>query len=400
MRLYYRAVAEDNKVIRGIIEAKSVEEAATYLRQHDLIPIKILQEDTSWKHFLSFRKKVNQTSIIFFTRQLSSMLTSGLTLMQALVILRKQLQNDEMADATQGLISSIEEGSTLSQAMARYPKIFSPIYVSLVKAAEDSGVLDKVMLQLSVNLEKQQQLKQKIRGALLYPAIVVVLMVVVISIMMIFVIPQLSVLYDNLGLELPVTTRIAIGTSHFFVAAWPFMLLGLFALSYYIKRLRRSETGRMITDTIVLRIPIVGKLLSESILTEFTRTFGLLVGTGTLIVDALVKSADVVGNEVYRKAILGVNRRVEKGIGIGAAMAYNSLFPPIVVEMVKIGEQTGKLDESLVRVSEYFDREVEQSVRTLTTAIEPIIMIILAVGVGFLILSIITPIYSLINSIQ
>lgn len=400
MRLYYRAVAEDNKVIRGVIEAKTVEEAANYLRQHDLVPIKILQEDTSWRRFFSLRKRVNQTSIIFFTRQLSSMLASGLTLMQALVILRKQLQNEEMADTTQGLISAIEEGATLSQAMARYPKVFSPIYVSLVKAAEDSGVLDKVMLRLAENLEKQQKLKQKIRGALLYPAIVVILMVVVISIMMIFVIPQLSVLYDNLGLELPITTRIAIGTSNFFVAAWPFMIVGVFVLLYYIRRIRQGETGRLITDTIILKIPIVGKLISESILTEFTRTFGLLVGTGTLIVDALLKSADVVGNEVFKKAIIGVNRRVEKGITIGAAMAYNPIFPPIVVEMVKIGEQTGKLDESLVRVSEYFDREVEQSVRTLTTAIEPIIMIILAVGVGFLILSIITPIYSLINSIQ
>lgn len=400
MRLYYRAVAEDNKTIRGIIEAKSVEEAANYLRSHDLIPIKILQEDTTWKRFFSFHKRVNQTAIIFFTRQLSSMLASGLTLMQALVILRKQLQNEEMADTTQGLIASIEEGSTLSQAMSRYPKVFSPIYVSLVKAAEDSGVLDKVMLRLSENLEKQQKLKQKIRGALLYPAIVVVLMIVVISIMMIFVIPQLSGLYENLGLELPITTRIAIGTSDLFVATWPFVLVGLFALMYYIRRIRRGETGRLITDTFILKVPIVGKLVSESILTEFTRTFGLLVGTGTLIVDALLKSADVVGNEVFKKAIIGVNRRVEKGVTIGAAMAYNPIFPPIVVEMVKIGEQTGKLDESLVRVSEYFDREVEQSVRTLTTAIEPIIMIVLAVGVGFLILSIITPIYSLINSIQ
>jgi type IV pilus assembly protein PilC len=400
MKLYYRAVAEDNKVIRGIIEAKTVEEAAIYLRQHDLTPIKILQEDTSWRRFFSLRKKVNQTAIIFFTRQLSSMLSSGLTLMQSLVILRKQLQNEEMADTTQGLISSIEEGSTLSLAMAKYPRVFSPIYVSLVKAAEDSGVLDKVMLRLAENLEKQQKLKQKIRGALLYPAIVVVLMIVVVSIMMIFVIPQLSVLYDNLGIELPISTRIAIGISNLFVAGWPVMLLGGFGFLYYLRRLRKSETGRLLTDGIVLRIPIAGKLITESVLTEFTRTFGLLVGTGTLIVDALVKSADVVGNEVFKKAILGVNRRVEKGVSIGAAMAYNPIFPPIIVEMVKIGEQTGKLDESLVRVSEYFDREVEQTVRTLTTAIEPVIMIVLAVGVGFLILSIITPIYSLINSIQ
>jgi len=400
MRLYYRAVTEDNKVIRGIIEAKTIDEAATYLRKHNLVPIKILQEQLGWRKLLIFGKRVNTATLIFFTRQLSSMLTSGLTLMQSLFILRKQVENQEMADTIQGLISSIEEGSTLSQALARYPKVFSQIYVSLIKAAEESGVLDKVMLRLAENLEKQQQLKQKIRGALLYPAIVVVLMVVVISIMMIFVIPQLSVLYDNLDLELPITTRIAIGASNFFVVGWPFMILGVVGILYYLRRVRRTETGKYITDSIILKLPIIGKLVSESILTEFTRTFGLLVGTGTLIVEALNKSAEVVDNAVFRKAILAVNRRVEKGITIGDAMGYNPIFPPIVVEMVKIGEQTGKLDESLTRVSEYFDREVEQSVKTLTTAIEPIIMVVLAVGVGFLILSIITPIYSLINSIQ
>jgi type IV pilus assembly protein PilC len=328
------------------------------------------------------------------------MLSSGLTLMQALVILRKQVQNEEMAQTTQGLIAAIEEGSTLSEALAHYPKVFSPIYLSLVKAAEESGVLDKIMMRLAENLEKQQQLKQKIKGALVYPAIVVLLMIVVIAIMMIFVIPQLSVLYDNLSIQLPITTRVVIWTSKAFTFGWPFMIGGVALGIYYLKRLRRNETGRLVTDSFLLRIPIIGKLLSETIMTEFTRTFGLLVSTGTLIVDALNKCSDIVGNEVYRRAIIGVNRRVEKGISIGDAMTFNPVFPPVVVEMVKIGEQTGKLDESLTRVSEYYDREVEQSVKALTTAIEPIIMIVLAVGVGFLILSIITPIYSLINSIQ
>lgn len=400
MRLYYRAVTEDNKVIRGLVEAKTVDEAATYLRKHNLIPIKILQEETGFRKLMMMGKHVNANSLVFFTRQLSSMLSSGLTLMQALIILRKQVQNDEMAETVQGLIASIEEGATLSQALARYPKVFSPIYLSLIKAAEESGVLDKIMMRLAENLEKQQQLKQKIRGALIYPAIVVIMMVVVISIMMIFVVPQLSVLYDNLGLALPITTQIVIGISKTFTFGWPFVIGGVALGIYYLRRFRRTDSGRFITDSLLLRIPIIGKLLTESILTEFTRTFGLLVGTGTLIVDALNKSADVVDNEVFKRAIIGVNRRVEKGIAIGDAMTYNPVFPPVVVEMVKIGEQTGKLDESLTRVSEYFDREVEQSVKTLTTAIEPIIMIVLAVGVGFLILSIITPIYSLINSIQ
>lgn len=400
MRLYYRAVTEDNKVVRGLIDARTIDEAAEYLQKHNLVPIKIFAEGDSLRKLLIFRKGIKPAHLVFFTRQLASMLSSGLSLMQALVILRKQVQNQEMADTIQGLIAAIEEGSTLSQALSKYPQIFTPIYTSLVKAAEESGVLDKVITRLADNLEKSEKLKQKIKGALIYPAIVVSMMFVVIGIMMIFVIPQLSGLYDNLGLELPVTTQLVIGLSKSLTFGWPFIIGGIVIGIYYLKKFRRTQSGKFVTDSIILRTPVFGKLITESLLTDFTRTFGMLVGTGTLVVDALQKSSDVIDNAVFKKAVVGVTRRVEKGIAIGDAMTSSSLFPPVLVEMVKIGEQTGKLDESLGRVSEYYEREVEQTVKTLTTAIEPFIMIVLAVGVGFLILSIITPIYSLINSLQ
>lgn len=400
MRLYYRAVTEDNKVVRGLIDARSIDEAAEYLQKHNLLPIKILPENAGLRKIFTLKRGVSPTHLVFFTRQLASMLTSGLTLMQALVILRKQMQNQEMADTVQGIISNIEEGSTLSQALSKYPRVFSPIYVSLIKAAEETGVLDKVMLRLADNLEKQLKLRQKIRGAMIYPAIVVGMMVVVISIMMIFVIPQLSGLYDSLGLSLPLPTQIVIGASRLFIVGWPFLFAGIAVAVYYFRRFRRTQTGKYFTDSLLLRAPVFGKLINQSLLTDFSRTFGLLVGTGTLVVDALNKSAEVIDNAVFKKAVIGVNRRVEKGITIGDAMTNTAVFPPVLVEMVKIGEQTGKLDESLERVSEYYEREVEQTVKALTTSIEPIIMIVLAVGVGFLILSIITPIYSLINSLQ
>ncbi len=399
MKLLYRAVNQQGKIVHGIIEAKDIPDAAAYLRSQNFIPIQI-KEQTSKGFLLILRKKSAKSDLVFFTRQLSSMLTSGLTLMQSLNILRNQIQNPAMQEVVQGIISTIQEGKSFSDSIAKYPKVFSPIYISLVKAAESSGLLDKVLLRLADNLEKQQKLKSMIRSALLYPIIVIIMMIAVIAVMMIFVIPQLSVLYENLNIELPLATRIVVGLSNLTIKFWPFLVGGIVVLVYYFRRWGKTPTGKMIIDGLILKVPIFGKLIAQSAMVEFTRTFGLLVGTGSLVVESLNQSSDVVGNYHYRNAILEVGRKVEKGVTIGDAMLTDPLFPSIVVEMVKIGEQTGKLDESLLRVSEYFEREVEQTIKTLTTAMEPFIMVVLAIGVGFLIISIITPIYNLISQIQ
>jgi len=399
MKLLYRAVNQQGKIVHGIIEAKDIPDAAAYLRSQNFIPIHI-KEQTSKGFLLNLRRKSAKSDLVFFTRQLSSMLTSGLTLMQSLNILRNQIQNPAMQEVVQGIISTIQEGKSFSDSIAKYPKVFSPIYVSLVKAAESAGLLDKVLLRLADNLEKQQKLKSMIKSALLYPIIVIIMMIAVIAVMMIFVIPQLSVLYENLNIELPLTTRIVVGLSNFTIKFWPFIVGGSVITMYYLRRWGKTPNGKMLIDGFLLKVPIFGKLIAQSAMVEFTRTFGLLVGTGSLVVESLNQSSDVVGNYHYRNAILEVGRKVEKGVTIGDAMLTDPLFPSIVVEMVKIGEQTGKLDESLLRASEYFEREVEQTIKTLTTAMEPFIMVLLAIGVGFLIISIITPIYNLISQIQ
>lgn len=328
------------------------------------------------------------------------MLTSGLTLVQSLSILKDQVQNPFMAETVSNILSDIEEGKTFSFAITKYPNIFTSIYVSLIQAAETSGLLDKVLFRLAENLEKQQKLKSTIKGALLYPAIVITGMIIVMVIMMIFVIPQLSVLYDNLNIPLPLPTKIVVGISKFTIVFWPlvFALIVLFIFLY--KRWYATESGKLIVDDLTLKTPVFGKIIRQSILTEFTRTLGLLIGSGTLIVESLKETSSSAGNILYRSAIEGVSRRVEKGVGIADAMSVSPLFPPIVVQMVKIGEQTGKVDESLTKLSEYFEREVDQSVKTLTTAMEPFIMVILGIGVAFLIISIITPIYNLTTAIK
>ena len=401
MKLVYKAVTSQAKVISGVVDAKDEKEVAQYLRMHEYHPISITPErEDVLKDLLIRSRRIKATDTIFFTRQLSSMLSSGLTLMQSLSILKNQVQNPAMRETVNGVITLVEEGGSFSSAIGKYPKLFNTIYVSLIKAAEETGLLDKVLARLADNLEKQAELRSTIKSALTYPAIVVTLMILVMIVMLIFVIPNLSQFYDSLNVPLPLPTQILLGISSLFTKWWYFLIVGIVVGGYYFQKWRKTESGKLHLDMFAMKVPVFGKLIKESTVTEFSRTFGLLVGTGTLVVDSLNKSSDVVNLIPYKKAILAVAKQVEKGVTIGDAMSFNPLFPPILVEMVKIGEQTGKLDESLSKVSEYFEREVSTTVKALTTALEPFIMIVLAIGVGFLILSIITPIYSLINQIQ
>jgi type IV pilus assembly protein PilC len=401
MKLYYRAVTQDGKIIRGLIESKDVEEAAVYLRKHKLIPIKIMEDDKmGFARYVPFLNRTTSSDVILFTRQLASMITSGLTLLQALKILTDQTQSVAMSKVLTDIIADIEDGKMFSAALSKYPRTFTPIYISLIKTAESSGLLDKILTRLAANLEKKDKLIRTIRGALLYPLIVIITMIVVTALLMIFVIPQLTSMYTSMNISLPLQTAIIIGISHFTIQYWYIALLLFVGFFFYFQYWYRKPAGRKMIDTYVLKLPLFGKLLQESKMAEFTRTLSILISSGSLVVESLNKSADVVGNVFYKEAILLVSLRVEKGISIGSAMEASPIFPPMVVQMVKIGEQTGKLDETLMKSSEYYEREVEETVKTMTTLLEPLIMVLLALGVGFLIFAIITPLYNLITNIS
>lgn len=400
MRLRYKAATKEGKMTRGLIDAKDINEAVVYLRAKNLLPIEITKADSKIFGGLPFMNKVKNSDLVLFTRQLSSMLSSGLTLIRSLDILRDQMQNKAMSEVITTIIADIEEGRTLAVAIAKHPSVFSPIYISIVKAGEQSGLMDKVLLRLADNLEKQAKLKSTIKAALFYPAIVVFLMVVVVVIMMIFVIPQLSLFYKDLNVPLPLITLVVVGASNAFVTFWPIVFGGGALLIYLFKRWVKTPDGRLIYDDILLKLPIFGKIISGTILSEFSRTLGLLIGTGTLVVEALNETAAIAGNVHYQNAIIDVSRQVEKGVTIGDAMAHYTLFPPLLVQLVKTGEQTGKIDETLGKASEYFEREVDQKVKTLTTALEPAIMVVLGIGVAFLVISVLVPIYGGISAIQ
>jgi len=399
MVFLYKAATQEGKVVHGLIEAKNVSEAASYLRSHHLLPITIEQQkENPIQILLTFYSRFNRNDLVFFTRQIASMLTSGITLMESLHILQKQIKKQAVNELVDNIITEIEDGSTFSQALASYSHVFSPIYISLIKAGETSGLLDKVMVRLADNLEKEQKLRSQIRGALLYPIIVIVMMIVVIFIMMLFVIPQLNVLYESLTIDLPFTTQVLIRLSNFTIIFWPIILGTIIGGIFLLKRWHKTATGRKRLDAAVFKIPVFGYIIRFRILTEVSRTFGLLIGAGEPVVDSLSQIKQITGNVLYENAIDRIARQVEKGVSIGDAFSASSLFPPLIVQMIRVGEQTGKLDENLGRAGEYFEREVEQRVKTLTTAIEPFIMAMLGLGVAFLLLAVITPLYKLTSS--
>jgi len=392
----YKAKNFKGDDLKGSVEAKDRKQAVAVLREKQIFPYFLAEKKESFFGYL-YRKifqKVSISDVANFTRQLATMINAGLPLTEALVILKTQSKS-QIAEASASILRDVEGGSSLADALGKFPRIFSPVYIALVRAGEAAGVLDNILNRLADNLENQREFRAKIKGALTYPIIVVTGMIAVMLIMMIFVIPKLTSLYSEFNATLPQTTRILISLSNWLVKLW-WLLPVLFVGAIYVFRLINSTTtGRRKIDELKFRIPIAGKLQNQITLAELTRTLGLLAGAGVSIVEALPIAAKTAGNLVIEEGVLAANKQVEKGFNLSAALAENPFFPPIISQMISVGEETGKLDEVLLKVSKYFQSESEESLKGLTSAIEPLIMILLGVGVGFLVIAIIMPIYNL-----
>ena len=391
----YKAKDKAGKTVKGVVEARDEKQAARILQEKGFLVISIAP----------FRKsllaqtgpiigRVTTSDLVNFTRQLSTMVTAGLQLTNALDILEMQ-SRPTMAKVVAQIRREVESGGTLAKAMEKHPHIFDQVYVSLVKSGEAAGSLDKVLARLADNLERKREFQRKITSAMIYPAIVVAGMCGVGGIMVIFVIPRMMTIYEEFQAELPVVTKIMMSFSGFVVSYWYISLVLLIGLAFGLRIFGRNPQFRAQIDNLTFRLPIIGKLKTQTMLTEFTRTLSLLVGAGVLIVDALKITIYSFGSPLYRNALEEVTKKVEKGIPLGTALAQEEIFPPILPQMVAVGEETGKIDEVLSKVSVYFEQEAEMAIKGLTTALEPLIMIVLGIGVAILIIAVIMPIYNL-----
>jgi type IV pilus assembly protein PilC len=399
MQYWYKALKNDT-ISTSTLDSSSEGDVALFLKRNGYLPIEIKKVDTLFPQLQAFMNRVNFTDVVDFTRQLAIMLNAGLTLIDCFAILEKQIRKPGLLALIQSINKDIMAGGTFSSSLQKYPDYFSNLYVSLVKSGEASGKLSDILLKLAENLEKQREFQSKIKSALAYPVIVIVGMLLVVFVMMTFVIPKLLNLYKDFNVTLPVTTQILITVSDFFQNFWPFIIAGTFGAVAIFKRYASSPQGRLTIDSISLKLPAFGPLVQISALVDSTRTLAILIGSGVSILDALDIIIDTTGNLVFKNSFKNIYKQVEKGYSLGTAMNNEGIFPPILVQMATVGEQTGKLDDTLLRISHYFEMESEIAVKTLTTLIEPAILIVLGVGVGFLVISVITPIYNLTNSFQ
>ncbi|MBI4008960.1 type II secretion system F family protein [Candidatus Roizmanbacteria bacterium] len=400
MLFKYKAI-KDEKVVDAQIHAENQEAVLRFLKTSNYFPVSIRRLDSPASSLVDFFvNRITFNDIVDFTRQLAIMLNAGLTLIDAIDILKKQTKKQSVLAMLENLDKEIRGGSNFSTALKNYPQYFSGLYIALVKAGEASGKLSDILIKLSDNLEKERTFRAKLRGALIYPALIIVGMVIVAFIMITFVVPRLLELYKDFGAELPLSTKILIAVSTIFSRFWPIIIAITFVAGFLARKYFSTPDGKQFIDRLVLKIPVIGNVIKMAVLVDTTRTLSILISSGVSLLEGLNIIIETSTNVVYGKAFESIKKQVEKGISLGSAMKQTEVFPPILVQMTLVGEQTGHLDDTLARVSSYFETESELAIKAMTTLIEPLILVVLGIGVGFLVFSIITPIYNLTASFK
>ncbi|MCA9308065.1 MAG: type II secretion system F family protein [Patescibacteria group bacterium] len=398
----YNYNARDNagNMVTGTVDARSKDAAAELLKAQNLFVVSINEKQKTISDDLSDIFGVPYTEIVAFTRQLSTMISAGLPISRALDVLSQQTANKRLQKILLDCLHDVEGGTSLNQAFARHPAEFNQTYVALVRAGESSGRLDEILVDLATSMEADRELNSKFKAAMVYPVIVILAMVGVFVMMLVFVIPQLSNLYSSLDVQLPGITLAMIALSDFFINRWYIVLVLTIASIFGIKSYISTPSGKKLLSELSFTVPVFGKINRLKELAQFTRTLSLLISAAIPIVEALNIVSDVARNDKIKAASKEASLNVEKGNSLSSYLKYNTeVFPPIISQMAAVGEETGELENVLKTVSDYFDSEVEHAVKGLSAALEPIILIMLGSMVAVLIISIITPIYQITNSL-
>ena|SRR5208283_4577177 len=384
-------------VQNGEMTASSKDEVISVLRRQGIVPTAVNEKKQATSRFFGeSKKKVTEKDLVIFTRQFATLFKAGIPIVQGLDILAKQLENKTFRKVVAQLRGDIETGSTLADAMKRHPSVFNDLYVNMVAAGETGGVLDDVLTRLAAYIEKAMKLKKKVKGAMIYPGIVISVAVLVVTIIMIFVIPVFAKVFSDVGVALPLPTRIVVGMSNFVAGLGGILIVvGCTITAIAVRQFRKTTTGRRTIDRLLLTVYIIGDLLKKIAIARFSRTLGTLIGSGVPILDALDICAKTAGNKVVEAAILHVKKEVTSGKTIAEPLSQSYIFPSMVVQMVSVGESTGSLDAMLVKIADFYDDEVDYAVTNLTTALEPALMIFLGVVIGFIVVSLYLPIFKL-----
>ena len=401
----YRVRDKAGKVISGQLEADSPSAVATKLKGMGYAPISIdagggggLKKEIKLPGM--GEKKVKLKDLAIFSRQFATMINSGLSLLRALNILTEQTENPTLRRILGELRNDIETGNSLSSAMAKHPKVFPPLMVNMTKAGEVGGFLDGCLLQIAENYEAEVKLRGKVKAAMTYPVVVFVLAILMCLVMLIFIVPTFASMFETLGGELPLPTKILIFMSGIVKIAMPFVVVALIVFWQVWKRVKHKEGVRNVLDPIKLKLPVFGKLFQKISLTRFARNLGTMMKSGVPILQSLDIVADTTGNVVIGRAVRDVQESVRTGESISRPLADHPVFPPMVVQMMAVGEDTGALDTMLMKIADFYDQEVESTTESLTALIEPLMIAFLGAVVGSMIVALYMPIFRIFDLIQ
>jgi type IV pilus assembly protein PilC len=395
----YTARAFNGDLRTATIDAPSRDDVIAQLRKQRLSVVKI-DQDASSKKAGRFGKPIKTRDVVIFTRQFSTMINSGLPLVQALTILAEQTDNKSLAEVTKKVVFDVESGNTVADALSKHPKAFTNLYVNMVAAGEAGGILDTILMRLATFLEKNDALVRKVKGAMIYPAVIMSVAAIAIIVLLLFVIPVFESMFASVGQALPLPTRIVIGASRFLKAYWWMVFGGIAGAAFFLKRYYASSSGKLVIDRLMLKMPVLGDVLRKSAVSRFTRTLGTLISSGVSILDGLEITAKTAGNRVIQDAIMASRASIAGGDTIAQPLQKSKVFPPMVISMIAVGEQTGGLDEMLSKIADFYDEEVDAAVSNLLSLLEPIMIVFLGVVVGGMVVAMYLPIFDMINAVQ
>jgi len=393
----YKAVNQDNEEVSGVVEAVNEDMAIDTLKEKGL-KILSIEESRKGNGFQIVLDRVKPKDIVVMSRQLSVLISANVALVQSLRILVEQTQNPKLKMIISEIADNVDEGARLSDALSKHPKVFTDFYINVIRAGETSGKLDESLNYLADELEKDYDMMSKIKGAMIYPAFVTCGMIVVGIIMMVFVVPKLTEVIQQAGGELPLSTKILIATSDFMVNYWYVLIVAFIGLVIGMRLLLKMPAAKKVFDQLLLRMPIFGRLFQRIYLVRFTRSFETLLVGGVNIAEALEVTGNIVSNHVYRDLILETKKQVEDGESISILFEQSNDVPKMVSQMMQIGEKTGRLDSILSKVTDFYTREIDNTVANLMTLMEPIIMVVMGIGVGIMVAAIILPMYNMASS--
>jgi type IV pilus assembly protein PilC len=391
--------ASTGQIQKGQLEVPSKDEVSAYLRKNRLILVSLREAPKQIKLNIG-GGRIKTRDIVIFTRQFATMINAGLPLVQSLNILAQQTENKALAEVTKQVVYDVESGNTLADAFSKHPKAFSALYVNMVAAGEAGGILDTILLRLATFLEKNDALVRKVKGAMVYPGVIITVACAAIAVLLIFVIPTFQNMFASANLELPLPTRVVIGMSQLLIGYWWVLIAAIGGAVFAFRQYYATSDGRRRVDGMLLKAPVLGDLLRKSAVSRFTRTLGTLVSSGVSILEGLEITAKTAGNRVIHDAVMESRQSIAGGETIAAPLEKSAVFPPMVISMIAVGEQTGGLDEMLSKIADFYDEEVDVAVSALLSLMEPIMIVVLGVIVGGMVIAMYLPIFDMMNAVQ